>query len=229
MKKFILVLSALVALSSCKVVEPHDSPTMNKTNISKFCEYAFKDLAKASVESFHTMYYISKFIEASPEEKVSSKYDQIRTTLRDSGKDNTYSYKSDNISFSKEMPFTVGSTWTYTHSYRRQEKFTMLSEDTWRITSWHEKTILLTLLSADDNTMTLNLDFDGTWEEESSYTADLESESIDVEITNKSPIAFGTGLYGGIVHFDFFEKKTRIMQCDMTLRPGETTIYEIYK
>ena len=229
MKKFILGLSAAIALSSCVVSEPIDAPTQTTTNISKFCEYSFKDMVQESVKSFHQLYYISKFIEASPQEKIDPKYDEIRTTLRESDTYNTFSYNSRTIKFSEKTPFTVGCIWTYNHNYSKTETFTMLSENSWKIKSWHDKEIVVTLLSADDEGMKLNLEFDGTWVEKSSYTAELQGESIEVELTNKNPIALGTSKYGGIVHFDFFKNKKRILQCDMTLRPGTTSTFDIYE
>jgi hypothetical protein len=229
MKKFILGLSAAIVLSSCVVSEPYETQTLNKTNISKFCEYSFKDMVQESIRSFHELYYISRFVEASPQEKISSKYDAIRTTLRESDTYNSFSYNSKTIKFSGKTPFSVGSTWTYNHNYHRTEKFTMLSENSWKIKSWHDKEIVVTLLSADDEGMKLDVEFYGTWVEESSYSAELQSESIDVEITNKNPIALGTSKYEGVVHFDFFEKNRCILQCDMTLRPGAPSIYDIHQ
>lgn len=229
MKKFILGLSAAIVLSSCVVSEPYETQTLNKTNISKFCEYSFKDMVQESIKSFHQLYYISKFIEASPQEKIDHKYDEIRTTLRESDTYNSFFYNSKTIKFSEQTPFTVGSTWTYNHNYRKTEKFTMLSEYSWKIKSWHDKEIVVTLLSADDEGMKLDVEFYGTWVEESCYTAELQSESIEVELTNKNPIALGTSKYGGIVHFDFLEKNKCILQCDMTLRPGTTSTFDIYE
>lgn len=229
MKKFILGLSAAIVLSSCVVSEPYETQTLNKTNISKFCEYSFKDMVQESIKSFHELYYISKFIEASPQEKIDHKYDEIRTTLRESDTYNSFFYNSKTIKFSEQTPFTVGSTWTYNHNYSKTEKFTMLSENSWKIKSWHDKEIVVTLLSADDEGMKLDVEFYGTWVEESCYTAELQSESIEVELTNKNPIALSTSKYGGIVHFDFLEKNKCILQCDMTLRPGTTPTFDIYE
>ena len=229
MKKCIFGFLTFITLSSCVVVEPHDAPTLNNNNISTFCSEVFKEKIQESVQSFHEMYYISKFIEASPEEKVSTKYDKIRTTLRESNVYNSYTYNSKSITYSKETPFTVGSIWTVKHNYRRQETMTMRSENEWKIEVWEDMTMLLTLLSADDAGMKLNIQVQGEWTEESSYKAKYKSESIDIEITNKNPIDLGTSLYSGLIEFDFYEKNSKILECDMTLRPGATSIFTIYE
>ena len=106
---------------------------------------------------------------------------------------------------------------------------TMRSENEWKIEVWEDMTMLLTLLSADDAGMKLNIQVQGEWTEESSYKAKYKSESIDIEITNKNPIDLGTSLYSGLIEFDFYEKNSKILECDMTLRPGATSIFTIYE
>lgn len=227
MKKFILGLSALFALGGCEVVDPHDAPTLNKQNISEFCDEVFEDIIHAGVVSFYDVYYVGRFIEASPEEQVSSQYDEIRTRLRKST--SSYTYNDKTISFSKESPFTVGSIWTANENYRRKTTMTMRSENEWKLENWNGMAMIITLLSADDTGMKLNVEIRGEWTEESSYSAEYISESIDIEITNKNPIDLGTSLYAGLIEFDFYEKNAKILECDMTLRPGATSIFTIYE
>ena len=76
--------------------------------------------------------------------------------------------------------------------------------------------------------MKLNMELKGKWTEESSYTARFKSESIDAEIINKTPIALGDSYYSGVISYDFYEKQSKIMDCDMTLRPGSTPVYNIH-
>ena len=84
------------------------------------------------------------------------------------------------------------------------------------------------LLSADDAGMKLNMELRGKWTEESSYSARFKSESVGAEIINKTPIAIGDSYYGGVISYDFYEKQSKIMCCDMTLRPGSTPVYSIH-
>lgn len=230
MKKLIFALSALITFVSCEVENPYDAPTMNKTNISTFCERVFKDNIQGSIESFCTIYYISRFLEASPEEKVSAKYDDIRTTLRKNS--DSYSFGNMSITFSHDSPFTVGSRWSVKHGYRRKESMTMRSENEWKIENEDgtssAATIIVTVLSADDSGMKLNVQVKGEWEEKSSYSSKYSSSSIDVEIVNKTPIGISTSSYAGVMEFDFYEKHSIILQCDMTLRAGATSLYDIH-
>lgn len=227
MKRFLIGLSVLIALCSCEVVNPHDAPTMNKNNISEFCDNVFSYEINERIKSFHQLYYIGKFIEAGPEEQVSAKYDEIRTNLRKGT--GSYSFNSMSITYSKELPFTVGSVWTVNHNYRRKETITMRSENEWKLESSDGVTILITVISADDAGMKLNVQVKGEWTEESSYRAKYRSEDIDVEIINKNPIALDTCYYSGLLEFDFYKKNSKIMHCDMTLRAGTTSIYDIYE
>jgi hypothetical protein len=227
MKKFILGLSVLFALGACEVVHPHDAPTLNKQNISEFCDGVFKDIIHAGIVSFYDVYYVGRFIEASPEEQVSSKYDEIRTRLRKST--SSYTYKDKIITFSKESPFTVGSIWTVSPNYRRKETITMRSENEWKLESWNDMTMIITLLSADDTGMKLNVEIRGEWTEESSYSAEYISDGIDIEIVNKNPIAMGTSHYSGPLEFYFYKNSSMILQCNMTLRSGAPSIYDIHE
>lgn len=230
MKRYLLVLSAVIALSACEVIEPQDAPTMNKKNVSVFCENVFTDNVKAAVESFCKVYYVSRFLVASPEEKVSSKYDDIRTRLVKNT--DSYSFGDMGINFSQNSPFIIGGVWTVKHNYRHKDIMTMRSENEWKIHKMNEgstvATILITVLSADDSGMKLNAKVKGSWEEESSYSADYSSESIDVEIVNKTPIAISTSSYSGMIGFDFYENDAMILECDMTLRPGTTSVYDVH-
>ena len=226
MKKFLFGLSALMILGSCEVVEPYDAPTLNRANISAFCDGVFDEVIHEGIKSFHQVYYIGKFIEADPQEQVSAKYDAIRTTLRKGAE--SYSYDSMNISFSKESPFTVGSRWTIDHNYRRKETITMRSENEWKFDGSNGLTMLITVVSADDAGMKLDVQVQGQWTEESSYTARYRSDEIAVEIINKNPISLGTSSCSGLLEFEFFDKSTKLLQCDMTLRAGATSLYDIY-
>ena len=227
MKKMILGILLSVGLTSCVVSDPYEPNPLNNSNISEYCYRVFEQDVKANVECFYKIYYVARFLQASAEEQVSAKYDNIRTGLRGDG--NSYSFDSMNIAFTKDDPFTVGGIWKVKKNYSRGITITMTSENEWKIDAeTDEVTILLTLLSADDAGMKLNMELKGKWTEESSYSARFRSESVGAEMINKTPIALGESFYSGVISYDFYDKQSKIMDCDMTLRPGSTPIYSIH-
>lgn len=227
MKKMISGILLSVGLVSCVVSDPYEPNPLNNSNISEYCYRVFEQDVKANVECFYKVYYVARFLQASAEEQVSAKYDNIRTGLRQYG--DSYSFDSMDITFTKDDPFTVGGIWKVKKNYSRGITITMTSENEWKIDAeTDDVTILLTLLSADDAGMKLNMELKGKWTEESSYSARFRSESVGAEVINKTPIALGDSYYGGVISYDFYEKQSKIMDCDMTLRPGSTPVYNIH-
>ena len=227
MKKMISVILLSVGLVSCVVSDPYEPNPLNNSNIAEYCHRVFEQDVKANVECFYNVYYVARFLQASAEEQVSAKYDNIRTGLRQYG--DSYSFDSMDITFTKDDPFTVGGIWKVKKNYSRGITITMTSENEWKIDAeTDDVTILLTLLSADDAGMKLNMELRGKWTEESSYSVRFKSESVGAEIINKTPIAIGESYYGGVISYDFYEKQSKIMCCDMTLRPGSTPVYSIH-
>ena len=227
MKKMISGILLSVGLVSCVVSDPYEPNQLNNSNIAEYCHRVFEQDVKANVECFYKVYYVARFLQASAEEQVSAKYDNIRTGLRQYG--DSYSFDSMDITFTKDDPFTVGGIWKVKKNYSRGITITMTSENEWKIDAeTDDVTILLTLLSADDAGMKLNMELRGKWTEESSYSARFKSESVGAEIINKTPIAIGDSYYGGVISYDFYEKQSKIMCCDMTLRPGSTPVYSIH-
>lgn len=227
MKKMISGILLSVGLVSCVVSDPYEPNPLNNSNITEYCHRVFEQDVKANVECFYKVYYVARFLQASAEEQVSAKYDNIRTGLRQYG--DSYSFDSMDITFAKDDPFTVGGIWKVKKNYSRGITITMTSENEWKIDAeTDDVTILLTLLSADDAGMKLNMELRGKWTEESSYSARFKSESVGAEITNKTPIALGESYYSGVISYDFYEKQSKIMDCDMTLRPGSTPVYNIH-
>lgn len=227
MKKMISGILLSVGLVSCVVSDPYEPNPLNNSNITEYCHRVFEQDVKANVECFYKVYYVARFLQASAEEQVSAKYDNIRTGLRQYG--DSYSFDSMDITFTKDDPFIVGGIWKVKKNYSRGITITMTSENEWKIDAeTDDVTILLTLLSADDAGMKLNMELRGKWTEESSYSARFKSESVGAEITNKTPIALGESYYSGVISYDFYEKESKIMDCDMTLRPGSTPVYNIH-
>lgn len=220
MKKIVLAMMLSMALTSCVVSDPYEPDPLNDRNISEFCDGVFENDVKANVECFYHIYYAARFLQADAAQKVSVKYDNIRTGLRRYG--DSYAFASMDFSFSKEDPFTVGSMCKVRKNYSRHITITMTSENEWKIDAeTDDATILLTLISADDTGMKMNLRVRGKWTEESSYSAKFESGSLDVEIVNKTPIAIDKSYYSGVISFDFFDNQTLILERDMTLRASD--------
>ena len=227
MKRFIIIVLASFAMASCVVSDPYASNKLNQSNIGTYCSEVFEQDVHENVKCFYDAYYIAKFLEAGAEEQVSTKYDNIRTSLRwNSG---NYSFGDMTVNLNKDDPFKVGGIWNVKLNYNRVITITMRSETEWKIEAEEDDTtILLTLHSADDAGMKMNIQVRGRWTEESSYNAEFKSEDIDVEIVNKTPIAIDKIYYGGTISFDFYEDLTRILVYDMTLRAGTTSIYTVY-
>ena len=227
MKRWLILLLLSVTLTSCVISDPYDAKKLNANNISAYCSGVFEQDVQDNIKYFYNTWYVARFLKASDEEKVSSKYDNIRTTLRQNG--GNYTFDSLTITFSMNDPFTVGSTWGIKQSYRRELIVTMRSETEWKIESeTDDVVILLTLISADDTGMKMNVQVRGKWTEESDYSADFESESIDAEIVNKNPIAIDKIYYSGKMMFDFFEGDDEIMKCEMILSTDFLSVFSAW-
>ncbi len=216
MRNLILGILFSLGLASCVVSDPYEPNPLNNRNLKDYCTEIFEQDVKENIECFYNLYYAAKFLQACAEEQVSAKYDNIRTGLKKHG--SSYSFDSMGFTFSKEDPFIIGSVWKADKQYGHSVKITMNSETEWRIVSEADNTtILLTLLSADDAGMKMNIHVKGKWTEESSYTATFEGENIEVELVNEMPIALKNSCYDGLLSFVFFKRTTRILECDMTL------------
>ena len=216
-----------VVLTSCMISNPYEAKKLNASNISEYCTGVFEQGVQENLECFYNAWYIARFVESSDEDKVSAKYDNIRTTLRQNG--GYYTFDSMTVVFSMGSPFTVGSTWTIQETYKRKMIVTMRSETEWKIVSeTDDVVILLTLISADDAGMKMNVQVRGKWTEESDYSADFESEGIDVEIVNKNPIAIDKIYYSGKMMFDFFEGDDEIMKCEMIVSTDFLSVFSTW-
>lgn len=226
MKRLIIATMLSVLAVSCKVVDPYESNHMTERNISVLCSNIFEDMVYDNVRLFYNAFEIASFLDADAEEKVSDKYDLIRTGLRGSG--DTYTYDYDDYGFSPDSLFGPGASWKIVPSYHRSIEVTWMSENSWRLTGNDGAVLDIVLSEEGDGFMVLEMDVNGVRTEESSYTGAFSGKALKVRINHAKIGVIDSMTFSGIILFEFRNGSDLLKSCNMTLSPGMTTAFEIF-
>lgn len=227
MKRFIIFLFAAAAAVSCKVVDPYQPNQLNDKNISTFCATLFDEEVKENLTYFYNAYAIAKFLDADAEEKVSAKYDIIRTGLRSN--DGSYTFDYDDYTFSVDPPFAAGSSWKVKCSYHKDVNISVLGDGKWKITCTDDGTILsVDMLEEKDDMMLMSVTVKGQRTEESSYSADFSSSEIEVTVSGKKIGKIESMSFNGEMIVKFKKDTASVKTCIMTMVPGLTTLFDVF-
>lgn len=227
MKRFIIFLFAAAAAVSCKVVDPYQPNQLNDKDIISFCDDIFDEEVKENLTYFHNAYAIAKFLDADTEEKVSEKYDIIRTGLRSN--DGNYTFDYDDYTFSKDPLFTAGSSWKVECSYYKDVNIRVRGDGKWTITCTDDDTILsVEMLEDSEDTILMSVIVNGLRTEESSYSADFSSPGIEVTVSCKKIGKIDSMSFKGEMTVKFKKDTDSIKTCIMTMVPGMATLYDVF-
>lgn len=226
MKRLITAITISALALSCKVSEPYTSSPVTDHNISLLCRNIFDDKVAGNIKLFHNALNIALFLDADAEEKVSEKYDLIRTGLRGSG--DTYIYDYDDYGFSLDTLFGPGATWKIVPSYHRSATVSWVTDGTWQFRDNDGTVIDIRLAEDSEGFMVFDMDINGMKTEESSYYAEFGSEGLEVRVNFMKRGVIDSMSFDGEMLMRFKEGSTLIKQCRMTFKPGLTDSFDIF-
>lgn len=226
MKRLIIAIIIPALALSCKVSEPYTSSPITDSNIIMLSRNIFDDNVAGNIKIFHNAFHIARFLEADAEEKVSEKYDLIRTGLRGSGDNYTYDY--DDYGFSLDSLFGPGASWKIAPSYHRSVDVTWMSENSWRLSGNDGTRIDISFVEEGEGFISFDMDINGIKTEDSSYSAEFVSDDLRVRIEYAKIGVIGSMNFDGEMLIKFKYGSTLLKQCRMTLRPGLSESFDIF-
>ncbi|MBQ7810950.1 MAG: hypothetical protein IJ394_00170 [Bacteroidales bacterium] len=227
MKRLIIFLFAAAAAVSCKVIDPYQPDQLNDDNIGIFCGNIFDEEVRDNLTYFYNAYNIARFLDADAEEKVSPKYDLIRTGLRSN--DVGYSFDYDDYTFNEDPLFVTGSSWKVKCSYYKNIIIDVKDGNEWVVTSTEDGTVLkLKMTEETEDSMNLTIDVEGLRTEESPYSAKFSATDLAVTLRHENIGMIDSMIFGGEMTVRFLNGTTPVKECVMTMVPGMTTHYDIF-
>ena len=225
MKRFLYIMTVALAAASCRVVDGDVTNPTTDDRISAFCADVFEERVSRALEYFYNAYYIARFVQGDAELKVSPEYDYIRTGL--SAENGVYSYDYRPYDFHAEDFFgengvcEVESGRWYSITIKR------VGEEHWRMAVNDGTVINLVLMEESEDGILLDMKVDGVMTEESSFTARLEAEDMEVDIRHEHIGVIASKSFYGDMKVSFYDGATPLKTCTMTFKPGEYVRYDI--
>ena len=212
--------------ASCMINDPYEPNQLNDHNITRLCSELFNEEVTDNLNYFYNAYHIARFIDADADEKVSPKYDLIRTGL--SSHDDSYSFDYNDYTFSKDSLFVPGSSWKVMVNYHKTLTIDVKENNEWNITSMDDGTILkVRLVEETDAGMQTVVSVNGIRTENSSYSARFSAQDMGITFRHTSIGKINSMAYKGEMTIDFYKDASTLKSCTMTLVPGLTTSYQI--
>lgn len=226
MKRLYYAVLTLILAASCKVVEYYEPNPMTDANISRLSYSIFQEKADLCLSVFYKAYHIDRFLQADAEEKVTAKYNLIRTGLTKA--DEVYVYDYDDYTFSKEWLSEKGGSCKVYINYNTELTINNLGDEEWHIRDNSGMTFTVKLIEEKADAMRMKVDVSGVKTESSDFRAELSDEGLDVTFEYKAIGELDELACDGKVLVKYYEGNKHIKSCRMTFKPGLTTTFDVF-
>lgn len=221
MKKILICLLTVVAAYSCKVVDPYMKNPTSGEYMTGFCTGMFNDNVETYLEYFYNAYYIARFEAGDAELKVSNEYDLIRTGLQVN--DSVYTYDYHKYDYKGEDFFESKGICAVKMNYWNELTILREDENRWLVGSEDGMALDVAVLEEKENGLLLKVILEGYKTEDSTYSALLTSDDLQVEFRHKRIAEDVSPVYDGTVTMVFYNEDTLLKTVTMTFCQSEPT------
>ena len=211
---------------SCKVVEYYEPNPMTDANISMLSYNIYQESAELCLSAFYNAYHIDRFLQAEAEEKISTKYDEIRIGLSRNAE--TYIYDYDDYTFSKEWLSEKGGSCQISINYYTNLTIRNIGGDVWQINDNNGMAYTVRMTEEKDDAMIMEVGVTGKKTESSDFWAEVSDEGLEVTFGYETIGKLDELSCSGAVFVEYYEGNKYIKSCRMTFKPGLTTSFDIF-